>query len=127
MVNLAADGMLSFSKVPLRLAPLLGLLAMGLALVMAVGTLVCWLSSSTTVDLGGTAVLASLYFLGGAILVSLGIVGEYVGRIYDQVKGRPLYLVKDQFPPAQRIAQVDSNQPPAKPYARRSEEGQTAA
>jgi glycosyltransferase involved in cell wall biosynthesis len=96
LLALAVDAMLSFSKLPLRLSLLLGAL---LALLGAGhGTL---LLGHALLDgsIGGTqVVLAALFLVGGAILCSLGIVGEYVGRIYEQVKGRPLYLVKEASP-----------------------------
>jgi glycosyltransferase involved in cell wall biosynthesis len=96
MLALAVDAMLSFSKLPLRLSLLLGLflivLGGGFAAVMLGQAL--WGE-----DLGIPQVmLAALFLIGGAILCGLGIVGEYVGRIYEQVKGRPLYLLKETSP-----------------------------
>jgi len=93
LLALAVDAMLSFSKLPLRLPLMLGLLLIvlggGFGAVMLGRTL--WGG-----DLGvGQLVLIALFLIGGAILCSLGIVGEYVGRIYEQVKGRPLYLLKE--------------------------------
>jgi dolichol-phosphate mannosyltransferase len=122
MVNFATDGMLSFSKVPLRLAPVLGLGAVAFSLLLAGGMALRWCLTGIGMDLAGAA-LASLYFLAGCILLGLGIVGEYVGRIYDQVKGRPLYLLKDQS----RQAQAALDKRHAKPYRERPEEGQSAA
>jgi glycosyltransferase involved in cell wall biosynthesis len=93
MFSLAIDAMLSFSKLPLRLALVLGLVSTlfgvgygGLVLIRAL----CGMGAE-----GYQLVLIALYLVGGGILGSLGIVGEYVGRIYEQVKGRPLYLLKE--------------------------------
>ena len=96
MVALAIDAMLSFSKLPLRLSLVLG----ALCLVLGVGDGVFVLGR---VLLGGNLdgyqlVLIALFLVGGAMSCSLGIVGEYVGRIYEQVKARPLYLLKEASP-----------------------------
>ncbi len=95
MVNFALDAVLSFSRVPLRLTLVLGL-------AVGVGGLVLAAAFTTLAALGrlefgaGWAwVLVTMHLLGGSILVGLGLVGEYVGRIYEQVKGRPLYLLKE--------------------------------
>jgi dolichol-phosphate mannosyltransferase len=97
LFNLAGDGMLSFSKLPLRLTLLLGAVVVllglaygaGAALALGLGAAKGWL---------GHAALFALLVLGGSILCGLGVVGEYVGRIYEQVKGRPLYLLKESSP-----------------------------
>jgi len=94
MLRLASDGIVSFSLAPLRLATYVGVLAI-LFSVLFTGLLVVgsvWTPDSLA---GGWKwVLISLHLLGGFILVALGIVGEYVGRIYEQVKERPIYVLK---------------------------------
>jgi glycosyltransferase involved in cell wall biosynthesis len=98
LMNLAIDGLLSFSKIPLRLSLFLGIVFVVLG--MGYGTLACLaglafgLSPLWPVHLGLTA----LFVVGGCVLGGLGVVGEYVGRVYEQVKGRPLYLVKESWP-----------------------------
>jgi hypothetical protein len=47
--------------------------------------------------LGYTSLMVSIYFLGGIVLMVLGVIGEYIGRIYEEVQGRPLYLIKDRI------------------------------
>lgn len=99
MLALAVDAMLSFSKLPLRLSLLLGLFLVVLGGGFGAALLGRSLWGS---DIGGTQlVLIALFLIGGAILCGLGIVGEYVGRIYEQVKGRPLYLLKESSPEPQ--------------------------
>jgi dolichol-phosphate mannosyltransferase len=94
MANLAFDGLISFSKVPLRLSLLLGLAAVGFSVLLGFFALGRFLVAPQAFS--GTAfLLISLYLMGGCVLSSLGIVGEYVGRIYEQVKGRPHYVVKE--------------------------------
>jgi polyisoprenyl-phosphate glycosyltransferase len=97
MANFAIDALFSFSKVPLRLSLILGLavLCLGLAFaVLALGEALLF----TTADAGWHTVLVAVLLLSGCILCSLGLVGEYVGRVYDQVKARPLYLLKESSP-----------------------------
>lgn len=96
MLALAVDAMLSFSKLPLRLSLLLG----ALLVVLGAGYSM-WVLGRALFGgiLGGhQVVLSALLLIGGTVLCSLGIVGEYVGRIYEQVKGRPLYLFKEASP-----------------------------
>jgi dolichol-phosphate mannosyltransferase len=94
MLALAIDAMLSFSKLPLRLSLVLGLILIVLGI--GFGTLMLGQSLLWGDGLGvPELVLVALFLIGGSILCALGIVGEYVGRIYEQVKGRPLYLLKE--------------------------------
>src|SRR6185437_9515799 len=86
MLALAIDAMLSFSKLPLRLSLVSGLLLVLLGLGYGSAVLLRALLGGSFS--GYQAVLISLYLIGGGILCSLGIVGEYVGRIYEQVKSR---------------------------------------
>ena len=94
LVGLALVGMLSFSKVPLRLPAVLGVILTFLgafcSLWLVVGIIVGSLSNATL-----WVILAGMNLIGGATLLSLGIIGEYVGRIHDEVKGRPAYLLKE--------------------------------
>jgi dolichol-phosphate mannosyltransferase len=96
MMALAIDAMLSFSKLPLRLALMLGLMLVVLG--GGFGAIVLGQSLLGREIGGSQLVLIALFLIGGAILCALGIVGEYVGRIYEQVKGRPLYLLKEASP-----------------------------
>jgi dolichol-phosphate mannosyltransferase len=125
MLALAFDGMLSFSKVPLRLSLFLGLAIILLGLGQGTWAILQALFSSATA-LGLHLALTSLYLLGGCILCSVGIVGEYVGRIYEQVKGRPMYLLRDSsrhYSSAQR----DLDHPPRKVIRPRPPEESSAA
>lgn len=95
LINLALDAIMSFSKVPLRLSMFLGLLAILFSLGFFGWSVARTMLSSTEISLGWSALLSSIYLMGGCILSALGLLGEYVGRIFDQVKNRPLYLLKD--------------------------------
>jgi dolichol-phosphate mannosyltransferase len=100
LLTLATNGMVSFSKVPLRLALGLGGLLAATGLVYALGAVVAALFGLGRGNWGHHAVLVLLYAITGAILCALGIVGEYVGRLYEQMKGRPLYFLKERWPAA---------------------------
>ncbi len=96
MLRLAIDGIASFSLVPLRLATWLGLLVSGLACAGIVYAVVLRLFTATWVS-GWTSLLVAVLFLGGVQLLCLGVLGAYLGRIYGEVKRRPLYLVKERL------------------------------
>ena len=101
MLRFAADALFSFSLAPLRLAIWMGFLATGLALLGVAWVLAVRLMTDEWVA-GWATLLVVVLFLGGVQLVLIGILGEYVGRIYGEVKRRPLYFVKERlgFPPA---------------------------
>jgi polyisoprenyl-phosphate glycosyltransferase len=92
-LRLAINGIVSFSQVPLRLSTYVGLLAAMLAILM--GCLVLyWRFFIPNSPLAGfSLILIAMFFLGAVQLISIGILGEYVGRIYEEVKGRPLYTI----------------------------------
>ena len=96
MLRFAVDGILSFSLVPLRLATWLGLFTAGLAMLGVLYALVVRLFTAIWVS-GWALLFIAVLFLGGVQLVMLGILGEYLGRIYGEVKRRPLYLVKERL------------------------------
>jgi dolichol-phosphate mannosyltransferase len=100
LVRLAVDGVFSFSTAPLRLATRLGLLISGVAMAGTVFSLVQRIFADWFAQIGlrpvpGFAtIVISLLFLGGIQLICLGVIGEYIGRIYEQVKQRPLWIVR---------------------------------
>jgi glycosyltransferase involved in cell wall biosynthesis len=92
MVRFALDGVTSFSHVPLQLATLLGFAMAVIALLGVPLTIVARYAG--IYERGVPSVLFAVLLIGGIQLVTLGLIGEYVGRIYDEVKQRPLYVVK---------------------------------
>lgn len=94
LVQLALDGIFSFSNVPLRTASYIGFCA---ALIAFAGGLYVIYEKLFTDKalLGWASTICTITFLGGLILMTLGIIGEYVGRIYDEVKQRPLYIISE--------------------------------
>lgn len=94
-LRLAINSIIAFSRVPLRLATYLGLFAAGLAVLMIL-LLVYWrLSLPNSNLIGYTSIAVAIFFLGAVQLICIGILGEYIGRIYDEVKGRPLYTLRE--------------------------------
>ena len=97
MLRFAIDGITSFSDVPLRFASYLGFISSAVAFVYALIVIAYKLFSLNPPGYtpGWASTIVAVLFLGGVQLISLGILGEYIGRIYDEVKGRPLYLISD--------------------------------
>jgi dolichol-phosphate mannosyltransferase len=96
MLQFAADGVLSFSLTPLRLALWVGFLSIALAFAGILYALIIRLYTNDWVR-GWTSIFTAVLFIGGAQLVTLGIIGEYIGRIYAEVKRRPLYVVEERL------------------------------
>jgi polyisoprenyl-phosphate glycosyltransferase len=99
--KLAMDGLFSFSAAPLRLATYLGLWVSGFAFLGVVFTLAQKVFANDFAKIGLApgagfpTIVISVLFLGGVQLICLGILGEYIGRIYEEVKGRPLWIIRD--------------------------------
>ena len=98
MIRFATDAVISFSFIPLRLATWLGLMTIILAFVGIIYALVLRLYTDQSHWVRGwTSIFTAVLFIGGVQLISLGIIGEYLGRIYSEVKRRPLYLVQERL------------------------------
>lgn len=96
LLRFAADGITSFSSLPLYVAALLGLTAAAFGFAYAAYAVYARLFTDRTIE-GWTSVLVAVLFLGGIQLIALGIQGAYLGRIYNEVKGRPRYLVRRTY------------------------------
>ncbi len=94
MFRLALNAITSFSYFPLQVATFFGFTSAGIAIIAIPVVAALRLAGSHFFE-GQTTTLISVLFLGGVQLISLGILGEYVGRLYDEAKGRPLYIVRD--------------------------------
>lgn len=92
MLNFAIDGITSFSVKPLRLITLFGMLFI-LVAILAIGYALYAFAIGHTIP-GWTSLLISLWFIGGAILTAIGVIGEYIGKIYKEVKRRPRYFIE---------------------------------
>lgn len=96
MVTFALDGITAYSNLPLRLALYLGLFFGFLSFALTLNVVYTKLFTSEAIP-GWATIAASVLLLGGLQLIGLGIIGEYVGRIFEEVKQRPLYWVRDEL------------------------------
>src|SRR3990172_4016476 len=93
MVRLALNAITSFSHFPLQIATYLGFLCAGIS-ALAILVVIGLRLSGNQAFFGQATTLIAVLFLGGIQLISLGLLGEYLGRVYDEVKGRPLYVLR---------------------------------
>lgn len=93
MLRLALNAVTGFSYFPLQIATYLGFLSAGLS-ILAIPVVMLLRLAGSQAFFGQASTLIAVLFLGGVQLISLGILGEYVGRIYDEAKGRPLYVLR---------------------------------
>lgn len=96
MLRFAMDGIFSFSVLPLRIASWVGFAASGIAIVGIVVAAIERLLGVHGLVKGWTSILIAVLFMGGVQLICIGIIGEYVGRIYGETKQRPLYVVQER-------------------------------
>ena len=102
--RMAFNAVLAFSNLPLRLSSALGMVILSLAFIYGLYILVAWLAGRH-LEPGWTALMMTVLILGGVQLVSLGLIAEYIGRIFEEVKQRPLYVVREHVRP--RLPQTE--------------------
>lgn len=93
MLSFALNAITSFSITPIRLISALGASACIIAIIMAIYTLVQKFTGHT--DSGWASIMMSIWFIGGVQLISLGLIGEYIGKMYKEVKHRPRYIIEE--------------------------------
>ncbi|HUF37295.1 MAG TPA: glycosyltransferase family 2 protein [Anaerolineales bacterium] len=93
MMKFASDAITGFSYLPLQIATYIGFISAGVS-ILAIPVVIYLRISGSEAFFGQATTLIAVLFLGGVQLISLGILGEYLGRLYDQAKGRPLYIVR---------------------------------
>ncbi len=96
LFRLAADGIFSFSYVPLRLTAVLGFVIASISLIAILIVVYLRLFAHTLPVSGFASTIIVILFLGGMQLMTIGLLGEYIARIYDEVKRRPLYVIKEK-------------------------------
>jgi dolichol-phosphate mannosyltransferase len=99
MISFALDAITSFSVVPLRLVTYLALLIITLALLATLTVFVVKLRQPDYFIPGFAATVITIIFFGGVQLLALGVIGEYVGRMYESIKARPIYVIEGIYPP----------------------------
>jgi len=95
MLKFCVDAILSFSFFPIRLVSYFGIFISFICFLYICFAIIVKLATSINLMQGWTSLIVAVLFLGGVQLISLGIIGEYIGRIYEEVKNRPLYVIKD--------------------------------
>ena len=100
MISLALDGITSFSVKPLRLTSFAGIAISGVGFLYALYALIVHFFTDRTVE-GWTSILISVLIIGGIELLSLGIMGEYLGKLFMEAKGRPRYIIKEASVPTE--------------------------
>jgi glycosyltransferase involved in cell wall biosynthesis len=107
MLAFALDGITSFSVTPIRFVTLSGILLFLLSLIAGCYTLVSkWFGTAVS---GWSSLMLSLWFIGGIQLLALGLIGEYIGKIYREVKRRPLYIVEKELAASGKTAVMPVN------------------
>ncbi len=96
LIGLALSGYIGFSSMPLRAAAWLGVLSAAAGFVVAIWVLLRTLIESPSPPQGWASTMSVILFVGGVQLLVLGIIGEYLGRVYDEVRNRPLYVVRSR-------------------------------
>ncbi|MEY4489672.1 MAG: hypothetical protein RIQ79_2180 [Verrucomicrobiota bacterium] len=100
LVRYALDGLFSFSHLPLRLLTYAGLFIAGIGFAVGLYFVIKRMLGMEVAFTGFTTLVSLVLFLGGVQLIGIGVLGEYLGRIYDEVKRRPLYVLKNRPPSA---------------------------
>ncbi|TDX59257.1 glycosyltransferase family 2 protein [Orenia marismortui] len=95
MIKFSLDGITSFSTIPLKLASIIGAITSGFSFIYILYIIYLKLFTDITIS-GWSSAMVSNLFIGGIILLTLGVMGEYVGRIFTESKRRPLYIIKDK-------------------------------
>ncbi|MFL0246401.1 glycosyltransferase family 2 protein [Candidatus Clostridium stratigraminis] len=96
MIKFAADGIIGFSNKPLKIITHLGILSVALSLIVLIYSLIIKIVNGN-VERGWTSIMVAITFFSGVQMLSLGVVGEYISRMNDEMKGRPLYIIKSKI------------------------------
>ena len=97
MIKLASDGIISFSKKPLKLVGILGEISILISALILIYALLSYKFKLNQLTPGWTSIMVTITFLGGMQLLSIGAISEYIGRIYDESKGRPEYIIRKKI------------------------------
>ena len=97
MLKLAKDGIFSFSTKPLKIVGAMGIISIIISILILVYAILSYAFNWNNLTPGWTSLMVTMTFLGGMILVSLWMIGEYIGRIYDETKRRPQYIIEKTY------------------------------
>ena len=93
MLKLASDGIISFSTKPLKLVGILGMLSIIISFIVLIYSIISYIFKLNTLTAGWTSIMVAITFFAGVQLLSIWIMSEYIGRIYDETKQRPQYII----------------------------------
>ena len=93
MIKLASDGITSFSTKPLKILGLLGCISIFISIIILIYALISYIFKLNQLAAGWTSLMVTITFLGGMQLLSVWLIAEYIGKIYDESKGRPEYII----------------------------------
>lgn len=97
MLKLAKDGIFSFSTKPLKIVGAMGIISIIISILILIYAILSYAFNWNNLTAGWTSLMVTMTFLGGMILVSLWMIGEYIGRIYDETKRRPQYIIEKTY------------------------------
>lgn len=97
MLKLAQDGIFSFSTKPLRIVGTMGIISIAISIIILIYAILSYIFNWNNLTAGWTSLMVTMTFLCGMILISLWMIGEYIGRIYDETKRRPQYIIDKTF------------------------------
>ena len=107
MIKFALDGITSFSSIPLKLATWLGYSASFLAFIYLISVFFQRYLGYTDETPGWATIMVGMLFVGGVQLICLGIIGEYIGRIFNEIKQRPMYIIEDIYETKDEIQEIN--------------------
>ena len=93
MLKLASDGIISFSNKPIKLVGALGMFSIVISILLLVYAIISYIFKLNNLSAGWTSIIVAITFFAGVQLLSLWVISEYIGRIYDEAKGRPQYII----------------------------------
>ena len=93
MLKLAQDGILSFTTKPLKLVGVLGIFSILVSIVLLIYALVSYIFKFNNLSAGWTSIMCTITFFAGVQLLSIWLMSEYIGRIYEETQGRPEYII----------------------------------
>ncbi len=94
MLKLAQDGIFSFSTKPLKIVGTMGIISIAISVIVLIYAILSYVFNWNNLTAGWTSLMVTMTFLSGMILISLWMIGEYIGRIYDETKRRPQYIIE---------------------------------
>ena len=97
MLKLASDGIISFSSKPIKLVGMLGIISIVISFAILIYALISYFCNLNNLSAGWTSLMCAITFFSGVQLLSLWIISEYIGRIYDETKGRPQYIIEKRI------------------------------